>query len=101
MQGRAEAAQADLDIALFAQKIAPALSISIRYVGTEPYCPVTARYNLRLAEELPRHGIELMELPRKDGISASEVRRAMAANDWERVRQLVPQSTYEALRSNA
>ncbi len=98
---RAEAAQAELDIALFCQKIAPALSISIRFAGTEPYCPVTARYNLRLAEELPRYGLELVELPRKGGISASEVRRAIAANDWERVRQLVPQGTYEALRSDA
>lgn len=97
---RAEAAQAELDIALFCQKIAPTLNISVRFVGTEPYCPVTSRYNKRLGEELPRHGIELIELPRKDGISASEVRRAMAANDWERVRQLVPQSTYEALRDN-
>lgn len=100
-KGRAEAAQAELDIALFALRIAPALSISLRFVGTEPYCPVTARYNQRLFEELPRHGIALIELPRKDGISASEVRRAMAANDWERVRQLVPQTTYDALRSNA
>ncbi|MEA4968929.1 MAG: [citrate (pro-3S)-lyase] ligase [Candidatus Pelethousia sp.] len=98
---RAEAAQAELDIALFCQKIAPALSISIRFVGMEPYCPVTARYNRRLAEELPRYGLELVELPRKGGISAGEVRRAIAANDWERVRQLVPQSTYEALRSDA
>ncbi|MEA5059136.1 MAG: [citrate (pro-3S)-lyase] ligase [Clostridia bacterium] len=100
-QGRAEAAQADLDIALFCRKIAPALSISVRFVGTEPYCPVTARYNIRLAEELPRFGIELVELPRRDGISASEVRRAMAAGNWERVRQLVPQSTYDALRGDA
>lgn len=100
-RGRAEAAQAELDIALFARKIAPALSITVRFVGTEPYCPVTARYNLRLGEELPRFGIELVELPRRDGISASEVRRAMAVKDWERVRQLVPQSTYDALRGDA
>lgn len=60
---------------------------------------MTARYNRRLAEALPPLGIELVELPRKDGISAGEVRRAMAAEDWERVRQLVPQSTYDCLRS--
>ena len=44
-RARAEDAQADLDIALFAQKIAPTLSITRRFVGTEPFCPITARYH--------------------------------------------------------
>lgn len=97
--GPAEDAQADLDIALFAQKIAPTLSITRRFVGTEPFCPITARYNQRMAEELPRYGIQLIQLPRKDGISASRVRAAMAAENWEEVRRLVPPSTYARLRS--
>lgn len=100
-KAKAEAAQAELDIALFAQKVAPALSITARYVGAEPYCPVTARYNARLREALPAYGIELVELPRLRGISASEVRRRLAVPDWEGVRQLVPQSTYDLLRGDA
>lgn len=98
-RARAEDAQADLDIALFAQKIAPTLSITRRFVGTEPFCPITARYNQRMAEELPRYGIQLIQLPRKDAISASRVRAAMAAENWEEVRRLVPPSTYARLRS--
>ena len=98
-RARAEDAQAELDIAMFAQKIAPALSITRRFVGTEPFCPITARYNQRMAEELPRYGIQLIQLPRKDAISASRVRAAMAAENWEEVRRLVPPSTYARLRS--
>ena len=68
-------------------------------MGTEPFCPITARYNQRMAEELPRYGIQLIQLPRKDAISASRVRAAMAAENWEEVRRLVPPSTYAKLRS--
>ena len=33
--------QARLDVTLFANLFAPGLGINVRFVGTEPYCPVT------------------------------------------------------------
>ena len=52
--------QTDLDIAIFTQRIAPALGITRRFVGTEPYCQVTRAYNERMNELLPKAGIELI-----------------------------------------
>jgi [citrate (pro-3S)-lyase] ligase len=46
-------AQTRLDITLFASRIAPALGVTVRYVGEEPYCPVTAAYNAAMNEILP------------------------------------------------
>lgn len=63
-------ANCKLDVELFAQRIAPALGITRRFVGTEPGCPVTAQYNACMAELLPQAGIELVVIPR---LSVAEV----------------------------
>ena len=42
--------QTDLDIAIFTERIAPALHITRRFVGTEPFCPVTRAYNERMKQ---------------------------------------------------
>ncbi|WP_446697823.1 hypothetical protein [Acetomicrobium sp. S15 = DSM 107314] len=34
-----------MDVAIFGQYVVPALGITDRYVGQEPYCPVTSVYN--------------------------------------------------------
>lgn len=89
--------QAALDAELFATRIAPALGIRRRFVGTEPYCQVTAGYNRAMAEVLPRHGIELVQIPRVESggaaISASAVRAALHDGDMERALSLVPPTT--------
>lgn len=95
--GRVDAMQADLDIALFAERIAPALGIRVRYVGEEPYCAVTKAYNERMKTILPQHGIELKELARYNGISASHVRMLMKQADLAAIRPLVPETTYAAI----
>ena len=90
-----------LDVDIFAKHFAPHFHITRRFVGTEPLSALTARYNATLAEQLPRRGIQVTELPRmeKDGtpISASRVRSALAAGDRNTVRELVPKSTYDYL----
>ncbi len=91
----AEAVNAELDLVLFGERIAPALGITKRFVGTEPFCTVTNVYNEKMKQILPRYGVEVIELERKDGISASTVREAMAAGDLETVRRLVPDTTYD------
>ncbi len=95
-----ENVRADLDLMLFAKKIAPALNITVRFVGTEPFCKVTALYNERMKELLPQNGIEVKEIERKDGISASKVRQAIMQKDFTSVRQAVPNIVYEYIRSN-
>ena len=90
----------DLDIAVFL-KLAAALGITRRFVGSEPFCPVTAAYNAAMAAALPRGGVELVELPRleKDHtpVSATEVRRLLSQGRWQEIRPLVPEATWNYL----
>lgn len=94
----------DLDIRIFGEKIAPALGITRRFVGTEPNCPVTAFYNEQLKARLPQYGIELFEIPRREigggAVSASRVRALYDEGKLEEIRPLVPETTYEYLVNN-
>ena len=56
--------QMRLDIDLFGRHIAPALGARVRFVGTEPADPLTARYNDLMKELLPKYGVQLVEIPR-------------------------------------
>jgi len=98
--------QTRLDVNLFAQHIAPTLRVATRFAGTEPHCDTTRAYNAAMAEVLATHGIDLIEIPRQtlpDGrvISASAVRKYLAADEWDDVRSMVPETTFEYLRSPA
>lgn len=87
----------ELDAAVFC-RLAAQLGISRRFVGSEPFCPVTAAYNRTLALALPRSGIALEELPRLErngtAISATAVRNLVRAGRWEEIRPLVPPPVY-------
>lgn len=93
----------ELDVRLFAQRIAPALSIVRRYVGTEPSCAVTAQYNRRMKELLPAYGIEVIELERfaakGEIISASRIRSLIRENNMEALEGLLPQSSLRRIQS--
>ena len=56
--------QMRLDIDLFGRHIAPALGATVRFVGTEPVDPLTARYNALMKELLPKYGVDVVEIPR-------------------------------------
>jgi [citrate (pro-3S)-lyase] ligase len=96
-------AQTRLDATIFARYIAPALAITKRYVGDEPYCTTTCGYNEALAEILPQHGVGLEIMPRimseGEAISASRVRELIRKEDWLAVKDLVPETTYQYLVS--
>jgi len=87
-----------LDIDIFLRHFAPAFSITHRYVGTEPTCRVTARYNQLLAQHLPPAGVELIQLPRLEAggapVSASTLRALLGSGQPQAVRALVPDSTF-------
>lgn len=93
-----------LDVETFGSQIAPCLNISVRFVGEEPLDPITAQYNQSMKEILPKYGIELCEIPRKetDGgvISASRVRKCLEEKKWDEIRKLVPETTYMFLEEN-
>lgn len=91
------------DLTIFAQYIAPALDIKIRFAGEEPLDPITNQYNEGMKEILPQYGIEFHSIARKcdkDGsqvISASRVRKYFENGDLESLKSLVPPTTYRYL----
>ena len=91
------------DVRTFAEQIAPRLGITVRFAGEEPFDPVTANYNKCMAELLPKYGLRFREIPRFSGvdgrpISATEVRRLLAAGDWKALAATVPETTLAILK---
>ena len=115
--------QMRLDLDLFARHIAPALGATVRFVGSEPQDPLTARYNALMQELLP---LKVVEIPRLKAepvseenyflqgfaknqfssdpvkpinashtavISASAVRTALEQGSYSRAAALCPEST--------
>lgn len=90
--------QSQLDVTLFAARIAPVLHIAKRFAGQEPLDPVTRAYNETMAALLPRHGIEFLKLPRLEiggaPVSASRVRALLREKGpCPEVFELVPEVT--------
>lgn len=95
--------QMEVDARLFGAHLAPAFGIGRRFVGEEPYCETTARYNRVLGEVLPQYGVTLDVVPRIGDatgfVSATRVRAALAAGDLETASRLVPTTTLAYLQS--
>ncbi len=100
----AEEIHCGLDIEIFATTVAKRLSITRRYVGTEPSSPTTAKYNEALKRLLPGRGISLIEVPRSESlgkpISAGEFRRRIKSGEREAALSLIPTSTINYLEAN-
>ena len=77
---------------------------TVRFAGEEPMDNITRQYNQTMKEILPKHGIEFVEIPRKmmgdSVISASRVRALLKNGDFEEIRKIVPQTTFEYLECN-
>lgn len=90
-----------LDIEIFTKYYAPKFNIATRYVGTEPLSAMTQQYNTELKRILPKHGIEIKEVPRVEisntPISASQVRSLIDSGNIQEVKSLVPDTTYDFL----
>lgn len=92
----------EIDLQIFRQHLAPALGITHRFVGTEPFCTVTAGYNHDMRQRLTEPSatappIQLVEIERLQyegvAISASWVRRLLVKKDLAAIAPLVPDAT--------
>jgi [citrate (pro-3S)-lyase] ligase len=90
------------EILIFGTTIAPALGITTRFFGEEPYCAVTRAYHAQLKELLPGCGVECREIPRLQqkgiAVSASRVRELLEQGDFAGIAELVPLSTLRCLK---
>ena len=114
--------QMQLDTDLYARWIAPALGASVRFVGSEPFDALTARYNQLIpnAVEIPRleqasasptsaenyfsgrcpknqFPSDIAMPTHADAISASRVRAALAAGHFRAAAALCPETTWPYL----
>ena len=107
VKSNAQTVQMDfgLESFYFGNYIAPALDITKVFLGDEPKCALTKRYNDHMAEALPNYGIELTIIPRiltadGDVISASKVRELLLKKDGNALSKYVPDSTIPYLLSD-
>ena len=104
--------QMRLDIDLFGRHIAPALGATVRFVGSEPADPLTARYNALMKELLPAYGVDVVEIPRlavgepvespalqqvQGPVTATRVRALLDAGRFKAASALTPESTWPYL----
>lgn len=100
---RADDISCELDLRIFGEYLAGPLGIDVRFVGTEPFSPVTAAYNEAMKRILPEYGVKVTELERvTDGggraISASRVRRLLASGKTGEALALVPDVTKSLIK---
>lgn len=95
--------QIAIDTDLFANYIAPCLSVKKRFVGTEPEDGLTRRYNELMKNILPKHNIELVEVKRKENdseiVSASLLRNHLENSDFPSACKLSYKTTIPYLLS--
>jgi len=98
---KADEVKCALDIEIFVNHFAPHFGITHRYVGTEPISKMTDMYNRALIKKLPEKNIEVIEITRAENegeaISASRVRALIREGKMEKVKALVPETTYNHL----
>lgn len=92
----------ELDIKIFLEKIAPLLNISKRFVATEPNDIVTNSYNEQLKINLENSIVTLDIIERKTSkeevISATTVRKNIEERNLDRIKEIVPITTYNFIK---
>ncbi len=95
--------QMEVDLELFGRHIAPFFNIEKRFIGTEPYCRTTRIYSETMHKVLALYNVETVQLDRvargDQPISAFRVREALKGEAFETLKELVPATTMNFLRS--
>ncbi|PTA95511.1 [citrate (pro-3S)-lyase] ligase [Kluyvera sp. Nf5] len=101
--GKVQQAWSEIDLLIFRDHIAPALGITHRFIGSEPFCDITRQYNQTM-HRLLAGAVEVVEIPRikatGNAISASEVRRLLKTHQFSRIREIVPDTTFVHLETH-
>jgi len=101
--GKVQQAWSEIDLLIFRDHIAPALGITQRFIGSEPFCAVTRQYNQTM-HQLLAGAVKVVEIPRVKAaghaISASEVRRLLQTEQFSRIREIVPDTTFAWLEES-
>lgn len=101
--GKVQQAWSEIDLLIFRNHIAPALGITHRFIGNEPFCAITHQYNQAM-HQLLAGAVAVVEIPRLQAaghaISASEVRRLLKTHQFSRIREIVPDTTFAYLESH-
>jgi hypothetical protein len=86
----------------FGNKIAPLLNIKNIWLGSEPTCELTNKYNQFMSESMPSYGIKVNIIPRIKNqgipISASHVRKCMKLGNFVSVKSITSEITYDYLK---
>lgn len=87
--------QAEMDAAIFERYLVPALGITDRYLGDEPFSQSTAVYNEVLSETLKSVGLHILPRLCTDGeaVSASRVRELLRTGETDKALRLLPPTT--------
>lgn len=92
-----------LDTKITAEYFCKKLNISTRFIGEEPYCNVTKKYNDTMMETFSNFNLKVNVIPRKkiddSAISASMVRDLLKDENWEEIKKIVPVTTLNFLQS--
>jgi [citrate (pro-3S)-lyase] ligase len=83
-----------IDLQLFRERLAPALGVTHRFVGSEPLCELTRRYNQRMRQLLEAPGdapaiqvVELARVEKEAPISASRCAGCISSASGRRLRR--------------
>ena len=91
-----------IDVQIFGERIAKVLNITTRFAGSEPNCKVTNRYNETMKNLLPIYGVNFVEIERlevdNNVVSATTVRNFIKNKEFEKIKPLVPEITYNFIR---
>ncbi|WIA07832.1 MAG: [citrate (pro-3S)-lyase] ligase [Candidatus Phytoplasma cynodontis] len=91
-----------LDSYIFSDFIAPRLNVKKRFVGEEPFSKTTLLYNNVMNKVFLEKKIELVIIPRmlfqRKAISATQVRKLFIQGNFDKIKNLVPKSTFNFLK---
>jgi [citrate (pro-3S)-lyase] ligase len=89
------------DVTIFAEEISPVLDINIRFAGEEPFDNITRQYNNTMKMILPKYNIDFETIKRAESnnepISASRVRKLLKEKNFDEIKKMVPETTFEYL----